>query len=356
MTKVENSKLNNILTNINKKFGEGTIRSLGDARPIVQNLLSTGSLLIDQALGGGLAYGRIIEVYGVESSGKTTFCLQCAVQCQRAGGRVAIIDVENALDVDYARRLGLDVNALIFTQPSSGEQALEIAEMLATSGEINLIVVDSVAALTPQAELDGEMTDMNIGLLARLMSKAMRKLTHALNDKNCAMIFINQIREKVSTGFSMGPSETTTGGRALKFYASQRIELRKAEPLKSGQNQIGQNVKIKVVKNKISAPMKTCVVPLIYGEGFSAADEVIDLGIEYGLITKGGAWFTTHDGQRLQGKESVKAYYKAHEEAKDALKKLVVSKLFEGAEIIEEADPSEEEVVAAIVQEVEAES
>lgn len=325
------SKLDDTLKLINKKFGEGSIMSLGDTKPITQNLLSTGSLLIDQALGGGIAYGRIVELYGVESSGKSTLCLQIAAQCQKAGGRVAYIDVENAMDPVYAEKLGVNTSDLIFTQPSSGEQALEIAEMLANSGEINLVIIDSVAALTPQAELDGEMTDMNIGLLARLMSKAMRKLTHALNDKNCAMIFINQIREKVSTGFSMGPSETTTGGRALKFYASQRIELRKAEPIKNGQDQIGQNVKIKVVKNKISAPMKTCTVPLIYGEGFSAANEVIDLGMDYGLIVKGGAWFTTHDGQRLQGKEAVRAYYNATPEAKEQLTQLVKEKLLEGA-------------------------
>lgn len=345
-------KLNDALNLINKKFGAGSVMMLNDSKPITQNLLSTGSLLIDQALGGGIAYGRIAEVYGVESSGKSTLCLQIAAECQKAGGRVAYIDVEQAMDPIYAKKLGVDTDALVFSQPSSGEQALETAEILINSGMINLIIVDSVAALTPQAELDGEMTDMNIGLLARLMSKAMRKLTYALNDKNCAMVFINQIREKVSTGFSMGPSETTTGGRALKFYASQRIELRKAEPIKSGSEQVGQNVKIKVVKNKIAAPMKVCVVPLIYGNGFSSADEVIDLGIEYGLITKGGAWYTTHDGTRLQGKESVRDYYNGNEKAKADLTQLVKSKMYAGAEVVADPLPTEDEIADAIEKEI----
>lgn len=340
-------KLTSVLNNINKKFGKGSIMTLGDSEPITKNLLSTGSLLIDKALGGGIGYGRITEIYGVESSGKSTLCLQIAAQCQKNGGKVAYIDVENAMDPTYATKLGVDINTMLFAQPDNGEQALEIAEALANSGEVSLIIVDSVAALTPQAELDGEMSDVNIGLLARLMSKAMRKLTHALNDKNCAMIFINQIREKVSTGFSMGPSETTTGGRALKFYSSQRIELRKAEAIKSGQDQIGQNVKIKIVKNKIAPPMKTCVVPLIYGEGFSSSDEVIDLAIEYGLIQKTGAWFTTHDNQRLQGKDSVKAYYKATPTAEEDLRSKVVAQLFGGEtnQVFEEpgsVDPDQE--------------
>jgi recombination protein RecA len=332
-------KLNEVLKSINKKFGEGSIMNLGDSKPIVQNLISTGSLLIDKALGGGWPQGRIVEIFGPESSGKSTLCLHMASECQKLGGRVAYIDAEQALDVEYAKRLGVNVDDLVFTQPSSGEQALEIAEMLVESGEINLIVVDSVAALTPQAELDGEMSDVTIGLQARLMSKALRKLTAALSSKNCTMIFINQLREKVSTGFSMGPSETTTGGRALKFYASVRIELKKGEPIKSGTEQIGQNVRIKVVKNKVAPPMKTCIVPLIYGEGFSTADEAIDLAIDYDLIQKGGAWFTTHDGQRLQGKDSVRAYYKANEQAKAELQALVADRLIEKNASVVEEDP-----------------
>lgn len=315
------------LASINKKFGSGTIMTLGDQPPVKQNLLSSGSLLIDKILGGGIAYGRITECYAPESAGKTTLALQFAAECQKNGGKVAYVDVENALDVDYAKHLGVDTDSMIFTQPSSAEQALDIVNILAETGEVNLIVVDSVAALAPQAELDGEMADMTIGVVARLMAKAMRKITGTLNEKNCAVIFINQIREKVSTGFSMGPSETTTGGRALKYFASQRIELRKTTAIKNGDQVIGNKVKIKIVKNKIAPPMKTTEVPLIFGEGFSAKDEVIDLAIEYGLIDKSGAWFTTHDGQRLQGKEAVKSYYVANEKAQEDLRAKVVAKL-----------------------------
>lgn len=338
--------LESVLANINKKFGKGTIMSLGDRSPVQQNLLSSGLLLVDKILGGGVAYGRITELYGLESSGKSTLSLQFAAQCQKDGGTVAYVDVENALDVTYAKKLGVDTDKLIFTQPSSGEQALEIVDMLASSGNVNLIIVDSVAALTPQAELDGEMGDQNIGLLARLMSKAMRKITGTLNEKNCAVIFINQIREKVSTGFSMGNNETTTGGKALKFAASQRIELRKTTAIKTGDQVIGNNVKIKVVKNKIAPPMKVVEVPLIFGEGFSAKDELVDLGVEYGLIAKSGAWFTTHDGERLQGKEAVKAYYAQNTEAAKDLKEKVKMQL-NGTDIEAqyEVDPVTGEVI-----------
>ena len=224
--------LKDTLDKLNKTYGKGTIMTLGDTEPITHNMLSSGSLLIDKVLGGGIGYGRITEIYGAESSGKTTLCLQFAAECQKNGGRVAYVDVENALDTTYAAHLGVNTNDLIFTQPSSGEQALEIVDALVKSGEVNLIIVDSVAALTPQAELDGEMSDVTIGLLARMMSKAMRKLTGSLNEHNCAVIFINQIRMKISTGFSMGNPETTTGGNALKFFASQRIELRKTTSIK----------------------------------------------------------------------------------------------------------------------------
>lgn len=319
--------LESALANINKKFGQGTIMTLGEQPPIQQNLLSSGSLLIDKALGGGIAFGRIVELYGVESSGKSTLSLQFAAECQRNGGKVAYVDVENALDTTYAKKLGVDTDAMIFTQPSSGEQALEIVDMLAQTGEVNLIIVDSVAALTPQAELDGEMGDVTIGLQARLLSKACRKLVGSINEKNCAVIFINQIREKVSTGFSMGPSETTTGGRALKFFASQRIELRKTTAIKNGDQVIGNNVKVKIVKNKIAPPMRVVEVPMIFGEGFSAKDEAIDLAIDYDLIQKAGAWFTTHDGQRFQGKEAVKAYYNENPELAADLKAKVKAKL-----------------------------
>lgn len=340
------SNLEKALADINKKFGKNTIMTLGDVKPINETLLSTGSLLIDKALGGGIGYGRITEIYGVESSGKSTLCLHIAAECQKSGGKVAYIDVENALDPVYASKIGVKVEDLIFSQPSSAEQALEICDILASSGEVNLIIVDSVAALAPQAELNGEMTDMTIGLVARLMSKAMRKLTGTLNEQKCAIIFINQIREKISTGFSMGPSETTTGGRALKFFASQRIELRKTTAIKNGDEVIGNNVKIKVVKNKIAVPMKVVEVPLIFGKGFSPEDEVIDLAIEYELINKSGAWFTTHDGQRLQGKASVKSYYNTNKELFNDLRNKVIDKL-KGVELEQkfEVDPNTGEVI-----------
>ncbi len=339
--------LDDALKAINKKFGAGTIMTLGEQPPIVQNLLSSGSLLIDKALGGGIGYGRITEIYAPESSGKTTLALQFAAECQKTGGVVAYVDVENALDVAYARKLGVDTDAMLFTQPSSAEQALDIVDMLAQSSEVNLIIVDSVAALAPQVELDGEMSDQTIGVVARLMSKCMRKVTGTLNEKNCAVIFINQIREKVSTGFSMGPSETTSGGRALKFFASQRIELRKTTAIKQGEQVIGNNVKIKIVKNKINVPMKTANVPLIFGQGFSAKDEVIDLALEYDLIQKSGSWFTSHDEQcRCQGKEGIKAYYEDHPEAAEDLKSKVVAKL-NGVELEPEyeVDPDTGEVI-----------
>lgn len=338
--------LSSVLKDINKTFGEGTVMMLGDTSSIVHNTLSSGSLLIDKVLGGGIGYGRITEIYGAESSGKTTLCLQFAAQCQKAGGRVAYVDVENAVDIGYAKHLGVNVEDLIFTQPNSGEQALEIVDMLVKSGEVNLIVVDSVAALVPQAELDGEMGDVTIGLQARMMSKAMRKLTGALNEKNCAIIFINQIREKISTGFSMGDPTTTTGGRALKFFASQRIELKKTTSIKSGDEVIGCHVKVKCVKNKLAVPMKVCETTMIFGDGFSAKGEAIDLAIEYGFIEKAGAWFTTHDGQRLQGLKSVTAYYDFNPDKLEELTQMVKNKL-SGIELdqVYEVDPETGEVI-----------
>ena len=319
--------LSGVLKDINKAFGDGTVMMLGDTSSITHNTLSSGSLLIDKVLGGGIGYGRITEIYGAESSGKTTLCLQFAAECQKTGGRVAYVDVENAVDIGYAKHLGVNVDDLIFTQPSSGEQALEIVDMLAKSGEVNLIIVDSVAALTPQAELDGEMGDMTIGLLARLMAKAMRKLTGTLNEKNCAVIFINQIRDKINTGFSMGDPTTTTGGRALKFFASQRIELKKTTSIKSGDEVIGCHVKVKCVKNKLAVPMKVCEATMIFGDGFSAKGEAIDLAVDYGFIEKAGAWMTTHDGQRFQGLKKVQEYYEDNPDKMEELIKMVKNKL-----------------------------
>ena len=342
----ENNNLTKVLESINRAYGKGTIMMLGDTEPITHNLLSSGSLLIDKVLGGGIGYGRISEIYGAESSGKTTLCLQFAAQCQKDGGRVAYIDVENALDVAYAQHLGVNTDEMIFTQPSSGEQALEIADALAKSGEVNLIIIDSVAALTPQAELDGEMGDMNIGLLARLMSKALRKLTGTLNEKNCAIIFINQIRMKINTGFMMGNPETTTGGNALKFYASQRIELRKTTSIKSGDEVIGTHVKVKCVKNKLAVPMKVCEATMIFGDGFSAKGEAIDLAVEYGFIEKSGAWMTTHDGQRFQGLKKVQEYYENNTNALEELTQMVKNKLM-GIELepVYEVNPETGEVI-----------
>ena len=325
----ENNALADAFSRINKMYGANSIMKLSDTPPINENLLSTGSLLIDQILGGGIGAGRVTEIYGVESSGKSTLCLQIAAECQKNGGKVAYIDVENALDVEYAKHLGVDTDELIFAQPSSAEQALDIVDILGKTGEVQLIIVDSVAALSPQAELDGEMADMTIGLVARILSKALRKITASINQSKCAVIFINQIREKISTGFGGGYGEQTTtpGGRALKFFASQRIELRKTTAIKSGADVIGTNVKVKITKNKIAPPMKVAEVPMIFGEGFSAKDEVIDLAIEYNLIEKSGAWFTLPNGQRLQGKESVKSYYNVHEDEAAKLREEVVSKL-----------------------------
>ena len=319
--------LKDTLDKLNKTYGKGTIMTLGDTEPITHNMLSSGSLLIDKVLGGGIGYGRITEIYGAESSGKTTLCLQFAAECQKNGGRVAYVDVENALDTTYAAHLGVNTNDLIFTQPSSGEQALEIVDALVKSGEVNLIIVDSVAALTPQAELDGEMSDVTIGLLARMMSKAMRKLTGSLNEHNCAVIFINQIRMKISTGFSMGNPETTTGGNALKFFASQRIELRKTTSIKSGDEVIGTHVKVKCVKNKLAVPMKVCEATMIFGDGFSAKGEAIDLAVDYGFIEKSGAWMTTPDGQRFQGLKKVTEYYNENPDKLAELTEMVKNKL-----------------------------
>lgn len=321
------SNLDKAFESINKKFGKGTIQMLGETPTINENLLSTGSLLIDQALGGGIGLNRITEIYGVESSGKSTLALHLAAECQKTGGKVAYVDVENALDIMYAKKLGVNVDELLFTQPSSAEEALDIVNILADTGDVRLIVVDSVAALVPQAELDGEMGDVTIGLQARLMSKAMRKITGTLNEKNCAVIFINQIRDKVSTGWSSGPSETTTGGRALKFFASQRIELRKSSAIKEGDKVIGNYVKVKIVKNKIAPPMRVVEIPLIFGKGFSGGDEVIDLAIDYNLIKKAGAWFDTHTGERIQGKAKVKEYYESHKEEYEDLRNIVIDKL-----------------------------
>ena len=319
--------LNEALKAIEKQYGKGSIMKLGEHADVDVDAISTGSLAIDYALGvGGLPKGRIIEIYGPESSGKTTLALQAIAECQKGGGKAAFIDAEHAIDPRYAKALGVDVDELILSQPDSGEQALEIAEVLIKSGAIDLIVVDSVAALVPQAELDGEMGDSNIGLHARLMSKAMRKLAGAMNANSCTTIFINQLREKV--GVMFGNPETTTGGRALKFYATIRIEVRKSEAIKNGQEVIGNKVNVKVVKNKVAPPFKTCQVEIYYGEGISHLSEVINMGVELGIIEKSGSWYA-YNGEKIgQGSDAVRAYLQANPQIDEAITEQIKEKMF----------------------------
>ncbi|MGI6509373.1 MAG: recombinase RecA [Erysipelotrichaceae bacterium] len=309
--KKENEVLAQTIKEIEKTYGKGSIMRLGDSVKVEEDAISSGSLLIDQALGiGGYPRGRIVEIYGPESSGKTTLALHAIAEVQKTGGKAAFIDAENAIDPMYAKNLGVQIDELILSQPDSGEQALEIAELLIKSGAIDLLVVDSVAALVPQAELDGIMSDANMGLQARLMSKAMRKLSGVMNKSKCTVIFINQLREKI--GVIYGNPETTTGGRALKFYASIRVDVRKGEAVKQGSEIIGNKVNVKIVKNKVAPPFKSAQVEIRYGEGISRAAEVIDLGVEYGLIDKSGSWFS-YQGEKIgQGRENVRLFLEAN--------------------------------------------
>lgn len=301
--------LNEALKTIEKEYGKGSIMRLGDRVDVSVDVIPSGSLSLDQALGiGGYPKGRIIEIYGPESSGKTTLALHAIAECQKAGGRCAFIDAENAIDPVYAKNLGVDIDDLILSQPDSGEQALDICELLVKSGAIDLVVVDSVAALVPQAELDGEMGDASVGLQARLMSKAMRKLAGVMNHSQTTAIFINQLREKV--GIMFGNPETTPGGRALKFYSSVRLDVRRGEALKNGQDVYGNVTKIKVVKNKVAPPFRTATVNMIYGQGISHMDEIINLAVENDVIVKSGAWFS-YNGEKIgQGFNSVREYMK----------------------------------------------
>ena len=309
--KTKDEKLESTLKDIEKMFGKGSVMKLGERPNVSYDIIHSGSLLIDNVLGiGGYPKGRIIEIYGPESSGKTTLALSAIAECQKAGGRAAFVDAEHAIDPNYAQKLGVDTDELILSQPDHGEQALEIVEMLARSEAIDIIVVDSVAALVPQSELDGEMTDSNVGAHARLMSKAMRKLAGVLNKSNCTVIFINQLREKV--GVIYGNPEVTTGGRALKFYATIRIDIRKAEAIKDGDQIIGNQVNVKVVKNKVAPPYKACKVDLIFGEGFSKIGEVLDLALQYGFAKKLGSWFEILGERVGQGKDAAKQFLKDH--------------------------------------------
>lgn len=310
--------LQTAIAQIEKQFGQGAVMKLGQTTTLNVESIPTGSIGLDIALGiGGLPRGRIVEIYGPESSGKTTVALQAVAQAQKRGGEAAFIDVEHALDPVYAKALGVDIDSLLVSQPDSGEQALEIAEALVRSGAIDIIVIDSVAAMVTKAEIDGEMGDNHVGLLARLMSQAMRKLTGVIGKSNCVAIFINQVREKI--GVVYGNPETTPGGRALKFYSSVRIEVRKGEALKSGSEIVGNRTRCKIVKNKVAPPFKEAEFDIMYGEGCSMEGEIVDLGVALEIINKSGAWFS-YNGERLgQGRDNTKEYIKNHPELKEEL-------------------------------------
>ncbi len=296
------------LDEIKSRFGEGSIMKLGEAKAMDVDFIPTGSISLDIALGGGVPKGRIIEVYGPESSGKTTLTLHVIAEAQKRGEAAAFVDAEHALDPEYAKRIGVNTKDLIVSQPDSGEQALEIVEALVRSNAVDVIVVDSVAALTPRAEIEGEMGDSHMGLQARLMSQALRKLTGIISKSNCTVIFINQIRMKI--GVMFGNPETTTGGNALKFYSSVRIEVRKSAQIKQGENIIGNRVKAKVVKNKVAAPFKTAEFDIMYNEGISYFGDLLNVAVEHGVAKKGGAWFNYKDAKLGQGAEASKKFLK----------------------------------------------
>lgn len=356
---------------IEQKYGKGAIMKLGSNSTMDIEAIPTGSMTLDLALGiGGIPRGRIVELYGPESSGKTTVALHCIAETQKMGGEVAFIDVEHALDPVYAAKLGVDIDNLLVSQPDSGEQALEIAEALARSGAIDCIVIDSVAAMVTKAEIDGDMGDTHVGQLARLMSQAMRKLTAVLSKSNCAAIFINQIREKI--GVIYGNPETTPGGRALKFYASVRMDVRKGEAIKNGSEIIGNRTRVKIVKNKVAPPFKECEFDIMYGEGISRTGEVLDLAVDLGVVKKGGAWFSYNDEKLGQGRDNAKIFLKEHpdtmkeieekikvrlaeEEQKQAEKKAskkkskLEEKVAAAAGVAESAEPAESEMPDLVV-------
>lgn len=316
--KKDNKDLDQILADIEKQFGKGSIMCLGEDSHMKIDVVSSGCLSLDVALGvGGYPKGRIIEIYGPESSGKTTFALQAIAEVQKTGGRAAFIDAEHALDPDYARRLGVNTNELLLSQPDTGEQALEICEALVRSEAISIIVIDSVAALVPQAEIDGEMGDSHVGLQARLMSQALRKLSGTINKTKTTAIFINQLREKV--GVLFGNPETTPGGRALKFYSTIRLDIRRAEQIKQGDQVIGNRTNIKVVKNKVAPPFKTASVDIMYGEGVSKEGEIVDLASAVDIVEKSGAWYSYNGNKIGQGKENVKNFLKENPDICDEI-------------------------------------
>ncbi|OEJ24676.1 recombinase RecA [Streptomyces agglomeratus] len=314
------------LAQIERQFGKGAVMRLGDRPNDPIEVISTGSTALDIALGvGGLPRGRVVEVYGPESSGKTTLTLHAVANAQKAGGTVAFVDAEHALDPEYAKALGVDTDNLILSQPDTGEQALEIVDMLVRSGAIDLIVIDSVAALVPRAEIEGEMGDSHVGLQARLMSQALRKITGALHQSGTTAIFINQLREKI--GVMFGSPETTTGGRALKFYASVRLDIRRIETLKDGTDAVGNRTRVKVVKNKVAPPFKQAEFDILYGQGISREGGLIDMGVEHGFVRKAGAWYTYEGDQLGQGKENARNFLKDNPDLADEIEKKIKEKL-----------------------------
>ncbi|RYZ28890.1 MAG: recombinase RecA [Propionibacteriaceae bacterium] len=314
------------LSQIDRQFGKGSIMRLGDEGRAPVEVIPTGSIALDVALGiGGLPRGRVVEIYGPESSGKTTVALHAVANAQRAGGIAAFIDAEHALDPEYAKKLGVDTDALLVSQPDTGEQALEIMDMLIRSGAIDIVVIDSVAALVPKAEIEGEMGDSHVGLQARLMSQALRKMTGALSGAGTTAIFINQLREKI--GVMFGSPETTTGGRALKFYSSIRLDVRRIETLKDGQDAVGNRTRVKVVKNKVAPPFKQAEFDILYGFGISREGSLIDLGVECGIIRKAGAWFTYDSDQLGQGKENARTYLKTNPDIANEIEKKIKEKM-----------------------------
>src|SRR5690349_22072863 len=327
--------LESALAQIDKQFGKGSVMRLGDEVRAPIEVIPTGSIALDLALGiGGLPRGRVVEIYGPESSGKTTVALHAIANAQAAGGICAFIDAEHALDPEYAEKLGVDTDSLLVSQPDSGEQALEIADMLIRSGALTLLVIDSVAALTSKAEIEGEMGDSHVGLQARLMSQALRKMTGALSGAGTTAIFINQLREKI--GVMFGSPETTTGGKALKFYASMRLDVRRIETLKDGQDMVGNRTRVKVVKNKVAPPFKQAEFDIMYGQGISREGGLIDVGVEAGLIRKAGAWYT-YDGDQLgQGKENARTFLKDNPDLANEIEKKILEKLGVGPQVTDE--------------------
>ena len=320
--KSQSLALEEAIKEIEKTFGKGSVMKLGDRPSVNVDVIPSGSLLIDEALGvGGYPKGRIIEIYGPESSGKTTLALSAIAEAQKKGGKAAFIDAEHSIDPIYARNLGVNIDELILAQPDSGEEALDIVSMLASSGAIDIIIVDSVAALVPQAELEGVMADNQVGLQARLMSKALRKLASILNQNECTVIFINQLREKV--GVIYGNPETTTGGRALKFFASIRIDIRRAEAIKEGAQIVGNTVNVKVVKNKVAPPFRNVQIDIMYGKGISKNTEILEIGTEMGFLKKTGSWFEYNGNRFANGRDNARKYLEEHPELAEELAKLI---------------------------------